>query len=252
MNVAPGSAPLMSAMGYAVLGSGKRIRPVLSLRIARLLGALTPVTMQAAISVELFHAASLIIDDLPCMDDDDFRRGQPSVHRKYGEATAILAAFGLVSLGARSLIDPTAPDRMKPMLADFQRRLLAVLDCSGLLGGQALDLGICGPAGGTALATELKTAPLFELSARAGTLAATISDDDAELLHRFGRRLGIAFQLVDDVLDGQSAEPGAAVEMLQEASGMLRAYGSEAGPLHEIVDLLRNKLEGAVLEHYAA
>lgn len=247
-----GKGPVVDAMRYAVLRGGKRIRPVLSLRIARLLDSYSPAVMRAALSVELYHSASLIIDDLPCMDNDDYRRGQPSVHRKYGEATAILAAFGLVSLGANSLTEEVVPEDDQPLLAAFQRRLLGVLDCSCLIGGQAMDLRLGETDVDPALAAELKTAPLFELAARAGALTARIPDREAANLHRFGRQLGFAFQLVDDVLDGEGQERQVAVDTLNSASAALQTYGEAASPLRQILGFLLQTIEDNALRHDAA
>jgi farnesyl diphosphate synthase len=234
--------PVTEAMRYAAVG-GKRIRPVLSLRISRLSGTPSVITMRAALAVELFHSASLVIDDLPCMDNDDQRRGQPSVHRKYGEATAILAAFGLVSLGAKSLADVSVAHPIRQEIADFQRRLLEVLGCSGLVGGQALDLGLGGPTTDLRRTAEFKTAPLFELAARAGTLGANIPAEKAAELHEFGRRLGIVFQIMDDILDGASEEFQTTAEMLSGMIALLKPYGRAADPLHEIIDYLSGEMQ---------
>ncbi|MFN9429540.1 MAG: polyprenyl synthetase family protein, partial [Acidobacteriota bacterium] len=97
--------PVSKAMEYATMGTAQRYRPILALRVARMLGAETDAVLRAAAAVELFHSASLIIDDLPCMDDEAMRRGRPAVHRQYGEATAILAAFSMVALSARIVME---------------------------------------------------------------------------------------------------------------------------------------------------
>ena len=139
-----GQGPVQQAMRYAVLDGGQRIRPILSLRIARLLGAPTAITLRAAASVELLHCASLIIDDLPCMDNSPVRRNKPAAHVKFGEATAVLAAFALVSLSARAVVEQECERRERGRLHAFQLELLRSLDCSGLIDGQAMDLQLDG------------------------------------------------------------------------------------------------------------
>ena len=138
---------VQEAMRYAVLGSAQRIRPILTMRVARLLGVPCDLTIRAAAAVELLHCASLVVDDLPCMDDSAERRRKPAVHARYGESTALLAAFGLVALSARSVVDCSAGRDDLGRLLKFQIQLLRSLDCSGLLAGQALDLqaarGVC-------------------------------------------------------------------------------------------------------------
>ena len=150
------------AMRYAVLGGGQRLRPILALRVADLLATVTEATLRAACAVELLHSASLIVDDLPCMDNSALRRNRPAAHIQFGEATALLAAFALVGLAARTVAD----------LPPFQLHLLRMLDSSSLVGGQALDLALQGPERESqrARVTDLKTVPLFELAVEAGLL----------------------------------------------------------------------------------
>ena len=235
------------AMRYAVLGAGQRIRPILALRLARLLEAPQRLTTRAAVSVEFFHAASLIIDDLPCMDDDEMRRNRPAVHRAFGEATAILAAFGLVALAARSLNVDDGSRAEREALLGFQRRLLGALDCSGLIAGQALDLGIPEGPGRFDLVSiaEFKTVPLFDLAARAGILFADLPRSERDELIRFGRDFGTAFQLVDDYLDGDLQDPGLAMARLEAARMRLAPYGDRA---QEVLDLV-NYLDARLTQH---
>ncbi len=231
------------AMRYATLGGGQRLRPILALRTGRMLGGPMQVFTRAALSVELIHSASLIVDDLPCMDDDDARRGRPSVHKAFGEATAILAAFGLVALAARSLTDGGFKRREMDALVQFQRRLLGMLDCSTLIAGQALDLGLRGAEDiDPAMATALKTAPLFELALHAGMVAAGCREDEAEELARFGFDFGLAFQLADDYLDGELQNRAPVVAQLKQARQRLRRFGPKARTLNEIVDYLDERI----------
>ena len=135
-----GNGIVHDAMRYAVLGSAQRIRPILALRVARMVQAPCDLSMRLAASVELLHCASLVVDDLPCMDDSPYRRDRASVHVKFGEATAVLAAFGLVALAARSILEPLGCEDYREQLIEFQLALLRSMDCSGLIAGQAMDL----------------------------------------------------------------------------------------------------------------
>lgn len=242
---APGSDAVHRAMRYGVLGHGQRIRPVLALRVARAAkGDLEP-ALRAGLAVELLHAASLIIDDLPCMDDAQTRRDVPTVHRVFGEATAVLAAIALVALAARLPLSEIAPGAIAPRLIDFVQRLLAAVDCSGLIAGQALDLGLDAtpvrPSAETLAA--LKTAPLFELAARAGLLGAAPDPvTEADFL-TFAARFGVAFQLADDYRDGELADPAAARGQLEAARRILAPYGQAAGALDELIAWLAKRME---------
>ncbi len=241
---APGSGVVHQAMRYAVLGHGQRIRPVLSLRVARAVGGALDLALRAGISVELLHAASLVIDDLPCMDDAETRRELPTVHRTFGEATAVLAAIALVALAARLPLVEEAPASARPRLIDFAQRLLGTLDCSELIAGQALDLeldsGATRPSAETLAA--LKTAPLFALAARAGLVGAA-PDQAAETdLVSFGAEFGVAFQLVDDYRDGELADPAPAHRRLEAARRWLAPYGEAASGLNELVNWLASRI----------
>lgn len=227
-------------MRYAVLGEGQRIRPILAIRVARAVGAEHRLTITAAAAVELVHAASLVVDDLPCMDDAEVRRGRPAVHRRFGEATAVLAAFALVALAARSVLDEDSDRATLPRLVAFERDLLATLDCSSLIAGQALDLGI--DRGhvrfDSAGVAALKTVPLFELAARAGLLFANVPAAARRELVQFGRDFGLAYQLVDDYLDGETEDLEPAASCLRVARGRLVRCGERARGLVELVDYL--------------
>ncbi len=237
--------PVAEAMRYAVLGSGQRIRPLLAIRTGRLMGGGLKrcANLRAGASVELLHCASLIVDDLPCMDNEQVRRDRPTVHVRFGEATAILAAFGLVALAARSLteIDGTGAERASYI--EFQTHLLKVLDVGGLITGQSLDLALCGSERerSRALMTELKTVPLFVLSIRAGLLLSGFSAREEEALLAFGRRFGIAYQMADDLLDGEQCDAEPVVAQLESARCCLRQFGSRSHGLEELVDYLHDR-----------
>ena len=238
--------PVADAMRYSVLGSGQRIRPLVAIRTARLKGVGGPkwvASLRSAASVELLHCASLIVDDLPCMDDEQVRRDRPTVHVRFGEATAILAAFGLVALAARSVIELDGTRAERASFVEFQTHLLKVLDVGGLIAGQSLDLALCGKERecSRALMTELKTVPLFVLSVRAGLLLSSSSACEVESLLEFGRRFGIAYQMTDDLLDGEQFDAEPVLAQLESARYCLRDFGNDSHGLEELVDYLHER-----------
>lgn len=229
------------AIRYAVFGGAQRVRPLLSLRVARLLGAETHAVLRAAVATELIHCASLIIDDLPCMDDAAMRRDRPSVHVKFGEPTAILAGFAMVALAARTVMDPIVANGSAARLARFQWTLLGVLDAGALIKGQALDLESAAPAR-SALITELKTVPLFELAVEAGGVSSPDYDRLESRLRRFARQYGIAFQMTDDYLDRDLDVPEQALRAVGRARDLAEALGAPRNELGELVDYLHGKI----------
>jgi farnesyl diphosphate synthase len=237
-SVCPNGGPVHEAMRYAVLGNAQRIRPVLSLRVAKLTGADETLTIRAACAVEILHCASLIVDDLPSMDDEGSRRGRPATHVEFGEATALLSAFALVALAARIVVDRGCPEEFRSSQQAFQLDLLRALDCSGLIAGQSLDLSLGGAVreSNRIQLHELKTVPLFRLAVSAGCVYAPASMPQE--LHRFGREFGIAFQIADDWLDGEVSDPGVVVSQFDSARSCLRQFGRDAQPLHELIDYL--------------
>lgn len=228
------------AMRYAVLGCGQRIRPVLALRVARLLGADGPHVGRAAAAVELLHCASLVVDDLPCMDDEQERRGQPTAHVAFGESTAVLAAFALVSLAARSVIDLNCPADTLVRLVRFQAELLGMLDCSALIAGQALDLQLAGESREEHRdnLNELKTVPLFRLAVRAGMLFGDPTPRQEQALRRFGQHFGMAFQMVDDYLDDEAESMDPFCAQLTAARESLAPFGARARELEGLLQYL--------------
>jgi geranylgeranyl diphosphate synthase type II len=226
---APGDL-VSHALRFAVFGGAQRIRPILSLRVARLLEAESPAVIRAAVATELIHCASLIVDDLPCMDNAHMRRGRPSLHVEAGESTAILAAFALVALAARSLMDPIVANGSAARLARFQWMLLGVLDAGALIKGQALDV------------TELKTVPLFELAVEAGGVSSPEYDRREPELRRFARQYGLAFQMVDDYLDGDLQDQAAALGAVERARDSAEALSDGPNELSELAGYLHGKI----------
>ena len=235
---------VLEAMSYAVLGAGQRIRPILSLRVARLFDAPAHLTLIAAGAVELLHCASLIVDDLPCMDDSPFRRDRASVHIEFGESTAVLAAFGLVALAARSVLEPHCGFAERERMISFQLALLRRLDCSGLIAGQAMDLASAAMNGnrGDLSISDLKTVPLFTLAVEAGSLVEIRDANSRAVLSGFGREFGRAFQMGDDLLDGEEENH----EPFQEKLGLLRALVAHFGPasrdIESLIDYLNDRV----------
>lgn len=205
-------ARLHAAMRYAVLGGGKRLRPVLVYATGSALGAPLDVLDASAAAVEIVHAYSLVHDDLPAMDDDDFRRGQPTCHVAFGEAMAILAGDALQALAFEILA--TSPVRNAGGHVEMLRTLATACGSHGMAGGQALDLAA---VGATLSPDELdrmhehKTGALIRASVRLGALAANCNEDALlAALDEYGHAIGLAFQIRDDILDveGDSATLG--------------------------------------------
>lgn len=191
---------LTEAARYALLAPGKRLRPALAMASAEHWGGDPLSALDAGCAVEMVHAASLILDDLPSMDDAALRRGRPTAHRAFGEDVAVLAAVALLArafavLGETASIAPL--DRLR-----LVSRLSAAVAFEGLTVGQARDLHeLDGDEAALRDLNHQKTGVLFVLAAEAGALAAGASDDDARRAGRFGEHLGAAFQLRDDLLD---------------------------------------------------
>ncbi len=253
---------LHEAMRYAVLGGGKRVRALLAYAGGELVAAEPAHVDASAAAVELIHGYSLVHDDLPCMDDDVLRRGKPTCHVAFGEATALLAGDALQSLAFEVLAQAGAGDAGRQLLL-----LAHAAGSHGMAGGQAIDLG----AAGTALRIpelehmhRLKTGALIRAAVRLGAgCGRTLRDDEDTALDRYAAAIGLAFQVVDDVLDvegtaqslGKTAGKDAAqnkatyvsllglgearqrIETLRaEAHAALAHFGATARRFHEIAD----------------
>lgn len=240
LSVGADAGPVQRALSYAVLGNGQRVRPVLAVRAGRLLGADPALTLPAACAVEMLHCASLIVDDLPCMDNEILRRGLPTVHREFGEPTALLGAFALVALAARVVVEQRVPDPMRERQRLYQIQLLSTLDCSGLIAGQSMDLTLSGDVRDFQRIQmhELKTVPLFDLAVQAGMAFAPPDARIEEGLRRFGREFGVAFQVADDLVDGEIDDYAVVEAQLERARHCLVGYGEEAASLCELLDYL--------------
>lgn len=194
---------IMEAMAYALLGGGKRLRPFLLIESARMLGVNNKGIWRAAAALECVHVYSLIHDDLPCMDDDDLRRGKPTVHKTYDEALAVLAGDALLTLAfeilARESVHPDSDVRLKLI-----SELAANSGTHGMIGGQVIDIYANFSEQSETLITHLqalKTGALIHYSVVSGGRLAGAGEDDIQNLSTYADALGLAFQIRDDILD---------------------------------------------------
>lgn len=193
---------LYDAMNYSLLAGGKRLRPMLSMEVCRMCGGNVKLSLPLGCAVEMVHTYSLIHDDLPAMDNDDFRRGKPTNHKKFGDAIAILAGDGLLT-GAFELI--AAADGLSS-----EQRIAAVATlaqaagANGMVGGQVLDMigeGKALNADQVELLQSLKTGALIRAAAHMGCIAADASDTISCAVDQYAQKIGLAFQVRDDILD---------------------------------------------------
>jgi geranylgeranyl diphosphate synthase, type II len=210
--VPPDGSRVQQSMAYTVHAPSKRVRAVLTTLCAELCGGNAVHAAGAAAAVELVHASSLILDDLPAMDDAPLRRGQPSNHLAFGESIAILAAFGLLNLSYRVVVRAYEP----PLASSLATMLSDAVGLDGLIGGQAADLLATDRQISFETLEEIhrgKTGALFVASAAAGAMTAGAGADQRQWLAAFAKNLGLAFQIIDDLLDveGDPAETGKAV-----------------------------------------
>jgi geranylgeranyl pyrophosphate synthase len=256
------SPQLVDAMRYAVLGGGKRIRPLLTCACALSLGCDVAPALAPACAVEFMHAYSLIHDDLPAMDDDDLRRGRPTVHIAFDEATAILAGDALQALAFETLAD--AATLSAATRVSMIETLARAAGQSGMVGGQAFDIGATGHIISLDALTAMhraKTGALLGAAVDLGALSAGADKSTRQMLAQFSAAVGLAFQVVDDLLDATSttaaigkragADSAAgkttfpsllgidasrrhASDLLDEGLDALRRAGITAGPLPDV------------------
>jgi farnesyl diphosphate synthase len=261
---------LLAAMRHGALNGGKRLRPILVMETANLFGRADEGVCQAACALELIHCYSLVHDDLPAMDDDDLRRGQPTVHKAYDEATAILAGDALLTLAFDVIAEEAVHSNAKIRLR-LSRELSRASGIGGMAGGQMLDLESEHRDRTEAEIRRLqsmKTGALLRYACRAGALLANAPELDVERMTRFGEVVGLAFQLADDLLDveaspedmgkatGKDAEAGKATlvgllgadqtrqeltHLLNEADTLLEPYGPAAEKLSALAQFIVNR-----------
>ena len=205
--LAGGDGRLSAAMAYALLGGGKRLRPFLVIESAGLFDAPRQNALWAGAALECIHCYSLVHDDLPAMDDDDLRRGKPTVHKAFDEATAILAGDALQAL-AFDLLSRPETHRDPAVRIELVRELASAAGHEGMAGGQMLDL--TAPQAGYDLPQvmrmqAMKTGALFRFACIAGAILGGASPDAKSALSRYGDAIGLAFQVADDILDVESS-----------------------------------------------
>ena len=261
------------AMRYSLFAGGKRVRPVLAIAAAEAVGAATADLLPVAGALEIIHTYSLIHDDLPAMDDDDLRRGRPTCHKAYGEAIAILAGDGLLTMAFEVLSDPR---RLKSIqartLVSMIREIAVASGVFGMVGGQVVDIQsenkeIDFPT--LEYIHTHKTGALIRASVRVGALYAKAGKRQFAALTRYGEMAGLAFQIVDDILDvtgkqeelgkdiGSDLEKGKktfpsflgleesrrrAEEVVGEALDALKGFGRKADPLRELARFIINRV----------
>jgi len=260
---------LVQAMRYSLFIGGKRLRPILCLAGAEAVGAEPEAAMPAAIALEMIHTYSLIHDDLPSMDDDDLRRGQPSNHKVFGEALAILAGDALLTQAFFHLARAGCPDGMNAKkFLEALNVIARAAGWAGMVGGQALDIESEGQSVGKEVIHDLHARKTGALMAAAITSGAMLGNGDRQQvlsLDAYGKRIGLAFQITDDLLDieGDTQEMGKPVgsdqargkstypcvvgverarddtrQLVAEAKQSLTGFDHQADPLRAIADYL--------------
>jgi len=255
------------AMRYATFAGGKRLRPFLVLQCAGLFDVTGTPALRTAAAIEVLHTYSLVHDDLPCMDDDDLRRGRPTTHKAFDEATAVLAGDALLTVAfeilAGAQTHPSAEVRCQ-----LVARLAEAAGCNGMIGGQMIDMVASGSHFGAEEVIELqrlKTGQLFEFSCEAGAILAEAGPEHQGRLRRYARDMGLIFQITDDLLDvtstaektgkavGKDREHGKATlvsiygvegaraeaeKIAARAAAELAPYGAKAAALRDLLPFL--------------
>ena len=242
------------AMRYSVFPGGKRIRPILALTTGEALGGDFQKMISLAAALEMSHTYSLIHDDLPAMDNDDYRRGQPSTHKKFGEAIALLAGNGLLIQAFQLIAElPAQAAEMETKVAILDQICRAIGTTQGMLAGQVMDLvkkGIPFSAEQLEQIHSAKTGALIQASVCCAALLSGASEEACKKLGTFGQRIGLAFQIVDDILDSSqdSSKPPAtypalygleasskmAIELVEKAIQDIEFLGSRGETLTEL------------------
>lgn len=259
---------LHRAMRYSVFSGGKRFRPILCIACFEACGGDGPEILPVACAIELVHTYSLIHDDLPCMDDDDLRRGKPTSHKMFGEAIAVLAGDGLLGYGVQLIVSEGpksfGPERTVRVLDDLMRSI----GTDGMVAGQVVDIESEGGHSDRKTVEYIhsrKTGALIASSARCGAIVAGAEDALLDRLSTYGQRIGMAFQIVDDILDAEGSfgelksgsgldksrrkvtYPGVfglgeskrtARRLIGEAKDCLAGLGDRAVPLMSLADLV--------------
>ena len=222
---------LYSAMAHAAIGGGKRLRPLLTVAAARLFGIDRARALRAGAAIEAIHVYSLIHDDLPCMDDDDLRRGKPTVHKAYDEATAVLAGDSLHALAFEILADSRTSEN--PVVrAELTIDLARASGRDGMAGGQMMDLAAEGETldiGGITRLQQLKTGALIEHAVEAACIMASLDPHARTPYRGYARNVGLAFQIADDLIDHGGDEATAGKRVGKDAAAGKATFVSLMG-----------------------
>lgn len=213
------SGQLFQAIRHAAIGGGKRLRPLLACASADLFAVPRHYSLRTGLAVECVHVHSLIHDDLPCMDDDDWRRGKPTVHKAFDEASAVLAGDSLLALAFEILCDPdTHP--LASVRAELACELARAAGAAGMAGGQMLDLTASETSDMDAITRlqRLKTGALIVWSVEAGAILGGASAEQRTSLRGYAQKVGLAFQIADDLLDAQGDERAVGKKLHKDAA----------------------------------
>ncbi|HZJ78846.1 MAG TPA: farnesyl diphosphate synthase [Clostridia bacterium] len=257
------------AMRYSIQNGGKRIRPTLTLEFCRICGGKIENALDFACAVEMIHTYSLIHDDLPCMDDDNIRRGEPACHIKFGEEYALLAGDALLTLAFKTLMkceNVSAENKVRACVA-----LSEAAGCNGMVAGQMMDLQNEGKGNNIAnvkKTDELKTGALIKVSAILGCIAANASEKQIKAASEYSSNIGLAFQIIDDILDvisdeetlgkptgsdeenskytyvsflGLDGAKSMAEELTDKAKSALQMFGENSQKLKKFADILAKR-----------
>lgn len=220
---------LTEAMWYSLMAGGKRIRPVLVLEFCRVCGGAVENALSAACALEMIHTFSLIHDDLPCMDNDDMRRGKPSCHKAYGEAAALLAGDALLNYAYAVIADDEnlSYEKRIKLISD----LSASVGINGMIGGQVIDTNYKGIFDEQTLLDmySMKTGALLKTACRMGCIAADADCEKIKCAEKYAEKLGLAFQIIDDILDITGDEKLFGKPIGSDASSQKITYASLNG-----------------------
>jgi len=261
---------IYESMRYSLMAGGKRLRPILCIATCELVGGTTAMAMPTACALEMIHTMSLIHDDLPAMDNDDFRRGKPTNHKVYGEDIAILAGDGLLTYAFEMVT--TTKDVPAPKLLQVVAKLAQAVGAAGLVGGQVVDLDSEGKPDITEeILTFIhthKTGALLEASVLSGAILGGATPEELGSLARYAQDIGLAFQIVDDILDitatqeqlgktagkdlqaqkatypslwGLEVSRAKAEELVAAAQGELEPWGERGDALRAIADFITSR-----------